>query len=304
MSSFGESLQGVFAPVVTPFDEALRPDAARLIAQCRWLLDLGCGLAVFGTNSEGNSLSVAEKIDLIDQLVDAGIDSGRLMPGTGACALPDAIALAAHVAKRRCGGALALPPFYYKAVTEDGLFRFFAEVIERVGSSDLRLYLYHIPQVAVVGFTPELIERLIVAYPQTILGIKDSTSDFAFTKALLERFPGWGIFPGNETNLLQAMRLGAVGCISATANVNPAAIVRLAGNPATPDAGAQQEALNRVRSTFSRYPMIPAMKATIAAARADEGWTRVRPPLEPLAEADRARLAADLDEIGYRLMFA
>src|SRR3712207_2565131 len=149
-------LRGVLAPVVTPFARDLRPDAERFIAHCRWLLSQNCGLAAFGTNSEANSLAVEERIALLEALLAAGLDPARMMPGTGCCALTDTVRLTAHAVTAGCAGVLMLPPFYYKDVSDDGLFRSFAEVIERVGDSRLRVYLYHIPPVAVVGITTKL----------------------------------------------------------------------------------------------------------------------------------------------------
>jgi 4-hydroxy-tetrahydrodipicolinate synthase len=151
----------VLSPIVTPFTSDLCPDAARLARHCRWLLDNDVGLAVFGTNSEGNSLTVAEKAGLLDALVEAGLPAARMMPGTGTCALPDTVELTRRAVSHGCGGVLMLPPFYYKDVSDDGLFASFAEVIERVGDARLRVYLYHIPQVSRVPISLALIDRLL-----------------------------------------------------------------------------------------------------------------------------------------------
>ena len=179
---------GVLAPVVTPFTADLRPDAPRLVRHARWLLANDVGLAVFGTNSEGNSLSVGEKIGLLEALVAAELPPARMMPGTGCCALPDTVELTRRAVALGCAGALMLPPFYYKGVADDGLFASYAEVIERVGDARLRIFLYHIPQVSQVPLSLALIGRLLDAYPGTIAGIKDSSGDMANTRALLERF--------------------------------------------------------------------------------------------------------------------
>src|SRR5918912_3663074 len=163
-------ITGVLSPVVTPFKRDLSPDPDRFVRQCRWLLSQNVGLAVFGTNSEANSLSVEEKIELLDRLVGAGLDPARMMPGTGCCALPDSVRLTAHAVKLGCGGVLMLPPFYYKGVSDEGLYRNFAEIIERVGEARLRVYLYHIPPVAQVPITLGLVERLLKAYPTQTAG--------------------------------------------------------------------------------------------------------------------------------------
>src|ERR1700758_5543639 len=157
----GARPSGVLSPVVTPFGDKLQPDAGRLIRHCRWLIDQGVGLAVFGTNSEANSLSVGEKIALLEALVEARLPTGRMMPGTGCCAFPDTVELTRAAVRLGCAGVLMLPPFYYKNVPDEGLFRSYAEVIERVGDAKLRIYLYHIPPVSQVPISLALIERLL-----------------------------------------------------------------------------------------------------------------------------------------------
>jgi 4-hydroxy-tetrahydrodipicolinate synthase len=296
-------IRGVLSPVVTPFTRDLRPDPERFIAHCRWLLSQGCGLAVFGTNSEANSLSVDERIALLDTLLSAGLDPLRMMPGTGCCALTDSVRLTAHAVKAGCAGVLMLPPFYYKDVTDDGLYRHFAEVIERVGDERLRIYLYHIPPVAVVGITPTLVERLMKRYPSAIAGMKDSSGDWSNTKIMLDSFAasGFDVFPGSETFLLAGMRYGAAGCISATANVNPAAIDRLYREWRSTDADQQQEVLNTVRKTVGQYVMIPALKQVIAHYANDPDWVTVRPPLTELTAVQAKQVMEGLHSLGFNM---
>ncbi|MGH7353782.1 MAG: dihydrodipicolinate synthase family protein [Candidatus Rokuibacteriota bacterium] len=291
-------MAGVLSPVVTPFKADLSPDAERFVRQCRWLLSQNVGLAVFGTNSEANSLSVEEKIELLDRLVGAGLDPARMMPGTGHCALPDSVRLTAHAVKLGCAGVLMLPPFYYKGVSDDGLFRSFAEVIERVGEARLRVYLYHIPPVAQVPITLGLVERLRKAYPAQTAGMKDSGGDWANTKAFLDAFAesGFDVFAGSETFLLQNMRHGGAGCISATANVHPGPIARLHDTWRAADADAQQARLDEIRSVFAKFPMIPALKAAIAHYGGDAGWGTVRPPLVALAAEQARALVTELEQ--------
>lgn len=295
-------LSGVLSPVVTPFLDDLRPDADRLIRQCQWLLSQNVGLAVFGTNSEANSLAVEEKMSLLDCLVEAGIDTARMMPGTGCCALTDTVKLTAHAVNLGCAGTLMLPPFYYKDISDDGIYANFAEVIERVGDDSLRIYLYHIPPIAQVGFSRELIEKLITAYPGTIVGIKDSSGDWYNTQAMLER--GWDdfrIFVGSESFLLANMRAGGAGCISATANINPAAIDDLYRHWQAPDADARQLALDEIRQTVMAFPMIPALKATVAHFADDAEWRTVRPPLVMLDDQQSDRLIAALRQKNFAM---
>ena len=296
-------LRGVLSPVITPFTADLAPDAARLVRHCRWLLSQDVGLAVFGTNSEGNSLSVAEKRSLLDALVEGGLPVDRMMPGTGCSALTDTVELTRHAVKLGARGVLMLPPFYYKGVSDDGLFASYAQVIERVADPRLRIYLYHIPPVSQVPITLTLIERLLKAYPGVIAGIKDSSGDWANTQAMLERFQpqGFDVFAGSETFLLATLRGGGAGCISATANVNPGAISRLYRNWQQPDADAQQKALDAIRGTFQKFPMIPALKAAIAHYAGEEVFSVVRPPLVELTAQQKEGLVAALQRPGFMM---
>ena len=302
-SSDPTPFRGVLSPVVTPFDRELRPDGGRLVRHCRWLLEQGAGLAVFGTTSEANSMSVAEKLALLDTLAEAGLPAARLMPGTGCAALTDTVELTRRAVELGCAGVLMLPPFYYKAVTDEGLFRSYAQVIERVGDSRLRIYLYHIPPVAQVPISLALIERLLKTYPGTIAGIKDSSGDWNNTRAMLEQFQphGFDVFSGSEGFLLATLRGGGAGCITATANVNPGAIARLAREWQQPQADEQQAALNTVRGIFQQFPMIPALKATLARSTGDADWATVRPPLVELDEAQRSVLAQALDAADFSM---
>ncbi|MGH7416517.1 MAG: dihydrodipicolinate synthase family protein, partial [Candidatus Rokuibacteriota bacterium] len=200
-------------------------------------------------------------------------------------------------------GVLMLPPFYYKGVPEEGLFRFFSEVVQRVGDSRLRVYLYHIPPVSNVPITLALIERLLKAYPGIVAGVKDSSSDWNNTKAMLDAFAasGFDVFAGSETFLLQNMRSGGAGCISATANVNPGPIARLFREWQNADADAQQARLDEIRGIMQRYPMIPALKAVIARYGGDGAWVTVRPPLIALTPEQRAALAAELGRAAFTM---
>ncbi|WP_432239658.1 dihydrodipicolinate synthase family protein [Herbaspirillum robiniae] len=294
---------GVLSPVLTPFEADRTPSVPRFIEHCRTLLNHDVGLAVFGTNSEAASLSVAEKRGLLDVLLDAGMPPSRMMPGVGACALGDAVELARHAVAAGCSGVLMLPPFYYKGVSDEGLFRAFSEVVEAVGDARLRIYLYHIPPVAQVGISLGLIGRLLKRYPGVIAGIKDSSGDWRNTAAMLSEFRGAGfdVFAGSETSLVETMRHGGAGVISATANVNPAAIAALCREWDAPDAQARQEELNQVRAAFAGFPMIAAMKAAMSSGLDDAAWNNLRAPLVELDRIQRESLLRSLEALGFEL---
>src|SRR5437868_6553514 len=299
-----QRIRGVLAPVVTPFKDDLSPDTERFIAHCKWLLSQNCGLAVFGTNSEANSLAVEERAMLLDELVAAGIDPSRMMPGTGYCSITETVKLTAQAVGHGGAGVLMLPPFYYKDVSEEGLYCYFSEVVQRVGDARLKIYLYHIPPMAVVGITTGLVERLLAAYPTAIAGMKDSSGDWNNTKTFLDAFvtasparTGFDVFVGSESFLLANMRNGGVSTISATANVNPAAIHKLYTEWKNQDADEQQAKLNVVRHVFSsgKFPsMIAALKQAIAIYGEDPAWARVRPPLVELTPEQASTLSEAL----------
>ncbi|MBV8118695.1 MAG: dihydrodipicolinate synthase family protein [Alphaproteobacteria bacterium] len=297
-----QPFSGVLVPVLTPFTPNGEPDAGRFVSFCRWLLDQGAGgLAIFGTTSEANSMSPAERMELLDRLIEAGIPAEKLMPGTGACAMTDATTLVRHAVGHGCGGVLMLPPFYYKGVSDDGIFAFISSVIDRVGSPTLRLFLYHIPPMAVVEFSLDLVGRLITAYPETVVGLKDSSGDWSNTAALLERFPGFAVFPGSEVFLLDGLRKGAVGCITASGNVNVPGIKTVYDNWRGPQAEALQAEITTLRKALQAYPMVPALKRIVAHYHNDPNWAAVRPPLVPLDPAQSAALIADLGKLGFTL---
>jgi 4-hydroxy-tetrahydrodipicolinate synthase len=300
-----QRIRGVLAPVVTPFKADLAPDSGRFIAHCKWLLLQDCGLAVFGTNSEANSLSMEERAMLLEELVAGGVDPSRMMPGTGCCSIMETVQLTAQAVEHDCAGVLMLPPFYYKDVSEEGLYRYFSEVVQRVGDARLKIYLYHIPPVAGVGITTGLVERLLAAYPNAIAGMKDSSGDWNNTKTFLDAFAksGFDVFVGSESFLLAGMRNGVVGTISATANVNPAAIHKLYTEWKNPDANEQQTKLNVTRDVFSqKYLMIAALKQAIAIYADDPAWAKVRPPLVELTPEQAKTLAAELKAISFRMV--
>ncbi len=306
MMSTEHGFNGVIAPILTPFGDDGSPDAVRFLAHAKWLLSDGCtGLAPFGTTGEANSLGLDERRELLDALVEGGMDPAILMPGTGLCALSDTVTVTRHAVDAGCAGVMMLPPFYYKAIDDDGLFAYYAEVVERIGDSRLKIYLYHIPPVAQIGLSVELVGRLIEAFPETIVGLKDSSGDWDNTRALLDAYPGFTVFPGSEIFLLQGMRSGGAGCITATGNVNARMIRNVYDNWQTDQADALQEEITSLRMTIQARPMIPTLKAIVAHFRNDPGWARMRPPFLPLDSTEaRAGVAELTEQYGFELKAA
>jgi 4-hydroxy-tetrahydrodipicolinate synthase len=294
---------GVFAAVLTPFDEASGPDSAALALHCRWLLSNGCdGLSVLGTTGEGASLSVDERIVVLERLITDGIPARVLLPGTGCCAVPDTVRLIARAVHLGVPGVLMVPPFYYKNVSEDGLFAAFSEVIERVGDDRLRIYLYHFPQITQVPLTPALIERLRARYSDTVAGLKDSSGDLANMAEYVKRFPGLDVFSGSDELLLPLLRAGGVGGITAASNVTAslAARVYAAWRNGDEDAAERAQArLTAIRDAFSPYPLSAALKEIVARNTGRARWRILRPPLVPLFARDAEALAGALDNLDF-----
>ena len=297
-------IEGVLSPVITPFKKDYSPDADRFVRHCRWLLNNGCaGLAIFGTNSEANSMSVSEKRRLLEALVKGGVSPAQLMPGTGHCALSDSIEMTRAAVELGCAGVLMLPPFYYKGVSDEGLYRNFSEIIERVGDERLQLYLYHIPPVSQVPISLALIEKLISKYPGIVAGVKDSSGDWSNTKAMLDNFSrnNFDVFAGSEEFLLANMRNGGKGCITATGNVNPGPIDNVYRNWRSADADKLQAGITATRKIVQKQPMIPALKAAIASFGNDPQWKTVRPPLVELNAEQERTLITELKAAGFSM---
>jgi 4-hydroxy-tetrahydrodipicolinate synthase len=282
----------LFVPAITPFAPDLSLDTTRFVAQAKALIAAGAhGLAPFGTTSEANSLSVAERIAALEALVDAGIDPAQLIPGTGCCAAADTIALSTHATALKCRGVLMLPPFFYKGVSDDGVFDAYAQVIEAVGP-DLRVYLYHIPQMSGVPITLPLIDRLIGAFGDQIAGLKDSSGKWDNTAAVIAAFPQIDTYSASESMIPDNVAAGGAGCISASSNVNPRGIRALIDGLNGPDHDALHGQVSAVRKIFEGIPLIPSIKAAVAAQHDDAGFATVRPPLTALG-ADHADAIAE-----------
>jgi len=297
-----KKFKGLLVPAVTPVDQQLRPDQDAFIGLCKWLLNNGAdGLAVFGTTSEANSFTVAERMALLDVLVGAGVPPETLLPGVGMCAMGDTIALCRHALAVGCGGVLSLPPFYYKPVSVEGLYAWYSRVIEAVGSDKLDIWLYHIPQVSGVGIPLELIDKLTRSYPNTVVGMKDSSGNWEYTESVLKNFPGFGMFPSSESLLVRGSELGASGCITASGNVNPHGIRSLLDALGTPRAEMLQKEVARVRSIVSEHPLIPAVKGLLSIEFGDNRFSTLRPPLTALSASNIEELHSSLRGTGWEL---
>jgi len=281
-----KGIRGLIAPILTPFDDD-RSIATDLYGDhARRLFDQGCaGIAPFGTTGEALSVGIDERIEAIQGLIGGGIDPTRMIPGTGLSNVADTARLSRACMDMGCAGVMTLPPFYYKTVTEDALYRYFEQLITAIGM-DARIYLYHIPPIAIVGIPPSLAERLHSAFPEQVVGIKDSSGDWDNTRELLG-IENMIVYPGSELPLLEALTLGAAGCISATANINASAISEVINLYQQGDAKRAQElhdGIRRFRKRIEEHGPIPAQKRLLAIASGDSRWANIRPPLTAMSE--------------------
>lgn len=290
-------LRGVWVATLTPLNADLSVDVARLVDHCNDLMRRGVdGICLFGTTGEGASFSVAERIKALEGAIAAGLPAAKIIPGTGCPALSDTIELSRHAASVGCPATLVLPPFYFKGPSDEGLYRSFATMIERVNDPRLRVLLYHIPQLSAVGFSYELIFKLRAAFPQAIAGIKDSLGDWSFTEGLLSRFPEMAIFVGNEPDIARAVARGGAGTICGMANIMPELVRSIY------DGGPEKsaEAIERITKAVGLVldlPFIAALKAYLAAKKRDTGYLHVRPPFVNLSQAEANKLIAGLDAL-------
>lgn len=296
-------MKGIYAAIVTPVDSTGAIDLPRLAAHARWLLQHGChGIGLFGTTGEANSFTVGERQRALDGLLAAGIAAERVILGIGCCAVGDTVALARHGLACGVRRQLALPPFFYKNVSDEGVFRAFAEVIERLHDPHLELYLYHFPQMTAVPVTRHVVGRLLESFPGTVRGLKDSSGDWPHTRGLIEEFPELFIYSGADNHLLDNLEAGGAGTISAAANLTCAASRRVFDafrRGEHEEARAAMEQVTGVRKALQRHSLIAAVKAVIAHGLGDPEWARVRPPLVALDSGAVRELLRDLEATGY-----
>src|SRR5882724_9298677 len=286
-------LHGIWSASLTPLHPDLSIDLPALIEHSRWHLARGChGIALFGTTGEGTSFSVGERRKALEAVIAAGVPATAIMAGSGCAALSDTIELTTHAVKQGCAGVLTLPPFFFKGLSEDGLYRCFAEIVERVGDPRLRVYLYNIPQLSAVRFEVKLIERLLKAYPTAIAGLKDSSGDWTSTKEYLDAFPGWGLFTGWDPHLREVVRLGGAGTISGMPNINMAGLRALYDHRTKPEGADLEATATTLIKLVDAAPPTAGLRAVLAHYTGKESWLIRRPPLEQNRDQETAIIAA------------
>jgi 4-hydroxy-tetrahydrodipicolinate synthase len=294
-------LHGIWSASLTPLRPDLSIDLPLLIEHCRWQLARGChGIALFGTTGEGTSFGVGERKAALEAVIAAGIPAATLMVGSGCAAFTDTVELSKHAVKQGCPGVLTLPPFFFKGLGEEGLFRCFAELVERVGDARLRVYLYNIPQLSAVKFPVKVIERLLKAFPIAIAGLKDSSGDWTSTKEYLDAFPGWGLFTGWDPHLREVVRLGGAGTISGMPNINMAGLRALYDNRTKPEGVDLEATATTLIKLVDAAPPTAGLRAVLAHYTGKESWLIRRPPLEQNREQENAVVAA-VRATGFKL---
>jgi len=287
-------LSGVIAAIATPIDEKGAPDLKRAVKLARFLLDNGCdGLNVLGTTGEATSFSLAERMTVMSAYKAEGLPLDRLMVGTGAAAVSDAVALTRHAAALGFAGALVLPPFYYKGVPDDGLVAYINTLVQATAEKSIPIYLYHFPAMSGVPWHVTLIKRLLESFPSRIVGLKDSSGDMAYARSAAAIAPDFAVFPSTEAALLEARGGAFAGCISATANLNTDLCAR-AWRSGDADALAQAVV---IRKLFDGKPLVSGVKALLAHIHDDPALGRVKPPLAAFSAADRATVFAGYDAV-------
>ncbi len=294
---------GVYCASATPVLADLSPNLPAFTAHCRWLIGEGCdGVALLGTTGEANSFSSAERKAILEAALAGGLAPGQLLPGTGTANIPETVDLTRHALAQGVTRVVMLPPFYYKGVSDDGLYAAYSRTIEAIGDARLQVILYHIPQVSGVAISHDLIDRLRNAFPQTVVGIKDSAGKLDNMQAMIARFADFSVLAGADPLLLPLMKMGGAGCITATSNLvgrDLALVYRGANDPAQADAvAAAQARIEAFRNLSNSYVQLPAIKGMIRYLTGDAGWSRMRPPQVDLTAAERADLRAKLVTIG------
>ena len=299
-------ISGVFCAATTPVDAQGNVQLDLFAEHCLEVLKEGAhGVALLGTTGEANNYSLAERKALLEAALEIGVTGDQLMPGTSACSVPETIELTRHAVEHGALACVLLPPFYYKGVSDEGLYRFYKDVIEGVNDSRLKVVLYHIPQVTQVPLSFELIERLLNDFGDTVVGIKDSAGDIEHMKELVKRFEGFSVLAGADPLLKPLLEAGGAGCITATSNLRSDCLRIVFDNWSDPSQKARVEAaqdrINEWRELSNSYVQLPTIKAMVAKKRGSLTWTNLRPPLVPLSEAEQDKIWAEIDVLEPRL---
>jgi 4-hydroxy-tetrahydrodipicolinate synthase len=287
--------KAVYSAVLTPFNKDLTIDKKLFISQCEFLLNNKINLAPLGTTGEANSISISEKIDLINTISKSDIPKEKIIIGTGNTSFVDAALLTKTAVENKIYSVLLLPPFYYKNVSDEGVYQYYKEIINEVNSKNLKVFLYNIPQVSGVIISVDLINRLKKEFSDIIAGIKDSSGNFENTKKYKE-VKNFIVYPGSEKFLYEGLKIGCSGCISATTNVNIEA-TKLIDSFNTTDGTEINQRIKTVRDVFEKYPVIAALKAT--KIKEDNNWSNIRPPLVALSDEQKSNLLKDLKDINF-----
>ena len=287
--------KAVYSAVLTPFKKNLTIDTKLFISHCEFLLKNNISLAPLGTTGEANSISISEKLDLIKTIANSDLPKEKIIIGTGNTSFVDAALLTKTAVENKIYSVLLLPPFYYKNVSDEGVYQYYKEIINTVKSTSLRIFLYNIPQVSGVTISIDLVNRLKKEFSDTITGIKDSSGNFENTKKYKE-IKNFIVYPGSEKFLYDGLNIGCSGCISATTNVNIEA-AKLINSFDKSEGESINKKIKSVRDVFEKYPVIPALKAT--KIKEDSNWSNIRPPLVALSDQQRSNLAKDLKDINF-----
>ena len=277
---------GLSCALTTPFLPNGDVDYPRMTQHARNCLDEGCGsVTLFGTTGEGSSLGFTERVKTISAFKDAGIDARRaIVGGVTSSSVEDALSQTGILMDADCRAVLLAPPFYFKGVSDDGLFAWFAALFEKLGSRARDIILYNIPSVTAVELSVALISRLRAAFPQVITGVKDSSGNWPYTRELLAAHSDITILIGDERHLAQGVRLGAQGAISGLANLVAPRLLPLALE------GREDPQIVQFVEEVIKYPVIPAIKALVARKTNDPAWSHARAPLVTLPASDAAAL--------------
>ena len=300
-----DPLSGVWSAAVTPLNNDLTVNLAAMVTHHKWLLANGCnGVAVLGTTGEANSFSVRERLDVIAAAAASGIAKEQLLIGTGCCAPTDTIELTRAALDAGFNQVLMLPPFYYKGVSDDGLFAAFDHVIQQLADDRLAIVIYDFPLMTGLDMSVDLLVRLNKAYPKTVVGVKDSSGNWPAMQAVIEAIPGFRTFAGTEQYLLADLQAGGAGCITATGNATSnlcqaVYVAHQAGD--TAGAEAAQEIATATRLMLQAHGAVPAMKELMAQNSGNPAWRNMRPPLMPLSAEGVAALDKACQDMGFRL---
>ena len=295
---------GIYTASLTPLTSSYEPNLPALVSHVEQLFESGSdGVAILGSTGEANSLTIEQRLDIISYCGKT-LAPERLMMGTGSCALQDAIRLTQASIEAGVFSVLVIPPFYYKPQSDESVIRYYSELISSVDDSRLRIIFYNFPKLSGYNFSTEILQEFKERFGDIAAGIKDSSGNWENMLSITKNVPNFMVYSGTETLLLNILREGGAGCITASANLlapECQLVYQAWRNDQQNTAEQVQKELTVLRKALESYQFVSELKGLMAEHTGSEHWQEMLPPFIPLLPSQVRELSEKINDLGLNL---